>query len=351
MRDGMGRRALMRDTIRLTAAAAAAHVGLRFAPALSAAQRGAAPADAAASGTTLVLLGTQGGPNVNLARSQAANAVLVQGRPYLIDCGYGALRALVQAGIPYNDITSVFLTHLHDDHTTDVAALLSHKWTGGRAQATTVHGPAGTRTFIEAAVAYLGANAEIRIVDEGREQRPGDLFRGVELSVASGPAQVFRDDRVTVRAVENTHYPERARNRMPYRSLAYRFDTASRSIVFSGDTAYSKGLVALAQNADLFVCEAMDVALHAQLSRAAEAEEAKTGNQNSVARHIVETHSTTEDVGRMASDANVKTVVLTHLLPGSNPLRGGDLPDTTYIDAVRRFFTGQVIVGRDQMRL
>jgi ribonuclease BN (tRNA processing enzyme) len=138
---------------------------------------------------------------------------------------------------------------------------------------------------------------------------------------------------------------------MTYRSLAYRFDTPARSIVFSGDTAYSKGLVALAQGADLFVCEAMDVALHAQLERAAQAEEAKTKNPNSISRHIVETHSTTEDVGRMAAEARVGTVVLTHLLPGSNPARGGELPDTTYIEAVRKHFPGQVIVGRDQMRL
>jgi hypothetical protein len=69
-----------------------------------------------------------------------------------------------------------------------VAALLSHKWTGVRAQATTVHGPAGTRTFIDAAVAYLGANAEIRIVDEGREQRPGDV-RAVENTSARAGAQ------------------------------------------------------------------------------------------------------------------------------------------------------------------
>jgi len=50
-------------------------------------------------GTTLLLLGTQGGPGINLARGEAANAVIVDGQPYVVDCGYGALRGLVQAGI------------------------------------------------------------------------------------------------------------------------------------------------------------------------------------------------------------------------------------------------------------
>src|SRR5436305_14734831 len=78
-------------------------------------------ASAATPGSTLILLGTQGGPNVNLSRGETASVLLVNGRPYLIDCGYGTLRALVQAGIPFDDVKNVFLTHLHNDHTSDVA--------------------------------------------------------------------------------------------------------------------------------------------------------------------------------------------------------------------------------------
>jgi ribonuclease BN (tRNA processing enzyme) len=134
-------------------------------------------------------------------------------------------------------------------------------------------------------------------------------------------------------------------------SINLGFDMADRSIVFSGDTAYSPALVELARNADLFVCETIEMALYQRLLQQAEQEEAKTGNINSIPRHIVETHSTTEDVGRMAAAARVTTVVLSHLLPGSNPARGGELDDAAYIDGVRKHFDGEVIVGRDQMRL
>jgi ribonuclease BN (tRNA processing enzyme) len=53
----------------------------------------------------------------------------------------------------------------------------------------------------------------------------------------------------------------------------------------------------------------------------------------------------------MAAEAQVKTVVLTHLLPGSNRPGPGEFPDTAYIDGVRQHFSGQVIVGRDLMVL
>jgi ribonuclease BN (tRNA processing enzyme) len=299
---------------------------------------------------TLLLLGTQGGPGINLARGEAGNAVIVDGQPYVVDCGYGTLRALVQAGIRPAEAANIWLTHLHNDHTTDVAAILSHQMTGGRPPSTTVFGPFGTADLVKGAIAFFKGDVEIRIVDEGRTVRPDALFKGRDLEASATPIEVYRDERVTVKAVENTHFPERAKARMPYRSFAYRFDTATRSIVFSGDTAPSAGLVELARNADLFVCEAMDVAQHARLAEQAR-QSIAAGNENSVARHVAETHSTTEDVGKMAAAARVKTVVLSHLLPGSNPAQGSELPETAYIEAVRRHFDGQVIVGRDGMRL
>jgi ribonuclease BN (tRNA processing enzyme) len=340
----MNRREVLRYGAQLAAVAAVA----RTCP--LGAQAPAAPAGAPArvvpKGTTLLLLGTQGGPGINLARGEAGNAVIVDGQPYVVDCGYGTLRALVQAGIRPAEVASIWLTHLHNDHTTDVAAILSHQMTGGRPPSTTVFGPFGTADLVKGAIAFFKGDVEIRIVDEGRSVRPDSLFKGRDLEASATPIEVYRDERVTVKAVENTHYPERAKARMPYRSLAYRFDTATRSIVFSGDTAPSAGLVELARNADLFVCEAMDVAQHARLAEQAR-QAIAAGNENSVARHVAETHSTTEDVGKMAAEAKVKTVVLSHLLPGGN----NDLPETAYIDAVRKYFDGQVIVGRDGLRL
>jgi ribonuclease BN (tRNA processing enzyme) len=302
---------------------------------------------AQSTGSTLILLGTQGGPGVTLSRNETASALMVGGQLYLVDCGYGTLRALVQAGLDYNNLANVFLTHLHNDHTSDVAALLSHKWTSGRAQAATVHGPFGTAALVESAIAFFKADTEIRVVDEGRTVRPESLFHGHDLNV-SGATEIYRDERVTVKAAENTHFPERAKKKMPYRSLAYRFDMADRSVVFSGDTAYSKGLVELAQNADVFVCEVLDMALYQQLERAVKAAGTST---ESIARHVMETHSTPEDVGRMAVEAKVKTVVLNHLVGGPNSQSSLESFESGLIAPVRKFFSGKVIVGRDQMRL
>lgn len=349
-----GRRTLLRGLLTMGAAAVSTTVGRPLDVALLA-QAGTgvagtvAPADQQ-KGTRLVLLGTQGGPNVNLRRAQGSNAIVVDGRTYLVDCGYGAVRSLVAAGLGYAQVGTVFLTHLHDDHTADLPALVSLQWTGSRTQPTDIYGPYGTKTMVDAALAFAKANTEIRTVDEGRAIKPEELFHGHDLEATSTPAQAFKDDRLTVRSIENTHFPDRSKAKMQYRSIGYRFDTATRSVVITGDTAYSKNLVDLANGADLFVCEMMDEATYQATAARANAA-AAAGNPNNIFRHVADTHSRPSDVGRMASEAKVKTVVLTHLLPGSNRAQVAEFPDSTYIDAVRRTFSGEVIVGRDQMVL
>lgn len=342
------RRDLLRTGLNLAALSAAAPL----ANVLTLAQGGGAVAAPAppVKGTQLVLLGTQGGPNINLRRGQAANAVVVDGRPYLVDCGYGTLRSLVAAGIGFAQLGTAFITHLHDDHTADIAALLSFQWTGSKTQPTDIYGPYGTAAMVDAAVAFTKGNTDIRTTDEGRTTRPEQLFHGHDVDANAAPVQVFKDDRVTVTAVENTHFPDRAKAAMRYRSLAYRVQTETRSIVISGDTAYSKNLVALAKGADFFVCEIIDQPQYEANLTAAQREKAQ-GRENSVAQHVVETHVNNADVGRMATEAGVKTVVLTHLVPGSNRNTTAEYPDSSYIEGVRKVFSGQVIVGRDLMVL
>jgi len=135
---------------------------------------------------------------------------------------------------------------------------------------------------------------------------------------------------------------------MPYRSLALRMQTRDRSIVFCGDTAYSPNVVKLARGADLFVCEVMDVSVLERMRQLAQ-QAAAQGNENTIYRHVAETHSSPQDVGRMASEAGVKTVVLNHQVPG--PVGALAYPVTAFIQGVRKGFGGEVIVGQDLMVL
>ena len=299
-------------------------------------------------GTHLLMLGTRGGPGVDLHRAMTASVVLVDDTPYLVDCGYGTIRDLFACGLGYARIDSVFFSHLHNNHTLDLPALLSLQWTSNKKDPTTCYGPYGTAAMVEGAKAFFAADVGIRDVDEGRTIDPDKQFHGRDLEATPKPDQAYKDDRVTVTSIENAHFPERSRSRMKYRSLAYRFETRERSIVFSGDTAYSDNLVKLAHGADIYVSEIMDQAMYETMKKRAE-EEAAKGNPNNIWRHVAETHSTPTDVGRTAHKARVKTLVLNHLLPGTVTEGKLNFPVSTFIDAVRKEFKGEIIVADDLM--
>lgn len=297
--------------------------------------------------TKLVLLGTQGGPNALPERGETASALIVDGRTYLVDCGYGTMGKLVRAGINYRNVPNIFLTHLHDDHVSDLAALLSHQWTGGRTMPTNVYGPHGTEDLVDAALAFQKANTEIRLVDEARSILPKDIFFGHDVPATAKPRAVFEDERANVTSVENTHYPESSKAETSQRSLAMRFDAADRTVTFSGDTNYSENVVALAKGSDVLVCEAMYVKAMRETFDRMVADGAYADNPEGVWRHIVGTHSSTETAGRMAAEAGVKMLVLNHLVPGALQ----DVPDDVYLEGVRKHFKGKAVVGRDLMEL
>ena len=302
---------------------------------------------AQSNGTRLILLGTQGGPNFNLQRGETASLLRVGDRPYLVDCGYGTLAALHEAGINFLAIPDIFLTHLHDDHVADVAALLSHQWTQGRVARTRVHGPLGTDALVAGALQYTAANADIRFIDEGRSIRADTLFQADVVPATDSVNPFFEDDRLRVSSIENSHFPDWAKAQMPYRSLSYRFDTADLGVVFSGDTTYSDNLVTLASGADMLVTEVIEPVILRQWFDEVVASGNYQDNPENIWTHIAETHLTTEDAGRIAAAAGVQTLVLHHLLPGA--LR--DVDDSLYLEGIRRHYAGRVIVGRDGLEI
>ncbi len=339
----LGLTALTLGPLALATVARAQDAGSGIATAVVPAQRGPRP------GTWLVLLGTRAGPGIDITHGQTGSAVMVDGRPYLVDCGYGTLRQLVASNVGYLQVSTVFFTHLHDDHTGDVPALLSFQWTNGKTTATDCYGPYGTSRLIAASVAVIHSNVEIRTADEGRTVDADAQFHGHDVAASDTPIRVFKDDRLTVTAVENTHYPARTKAKTMHRSLALRLDTKDRSIVFAGDTAYSANVPKLARDADVFVCEVADAAALAQMEERSKAE-AAAGHPDNIFRHVAETHSSPADVARMATEANVKMVVLNHQLAGS---RVGNLayPVSDFIRGVRQGYSGEVIVGQDLMVL
>ena len=284
---------------------------------------------AAKSGTRLIVLGTGGGPRPNTQRNQTSLVLIVKGTPYVIDCGGGVSRQMVFAGIPLTSLRYVFLTHHHSDHNLEYGNLVYNAWVSGFKGRIDTYGPPPiekmTRLFFE----LNDFDISIRIPDEGRPLL-APMVQAHEFSQSGG---VMEDENVKVTAAIVHHPPVEL-------SFAYRFDTPGRSIVFSGDTTPDDNLIELAQGADVLIHEV----IHRQsLMRLM----ARVPNADRLVEHIVASHTPVEEVGEVAKKANVKTLVLTHMVPSDDPL----LTDEMWSDPVEAHFNGKIIVARDLLEI
>jgi ribonuclease BN (tRNA processing enzyme) len=279
--------------------------------------------------TRLILLGTGGGPRPRKASSGSAHVIVVNGLAYVVDCGDGVARQLAFADVPLATLRHVFLTHHHSDHNADYGNLIWLAWTAGLRTRVDTWGPPPlaemTRLFFE----MNKSDIDVRIANEGRVP----LVPLVHVHEVRGGGPVMNDEHVKVTAALVDHPPV-----IP--AFAYRFDTADRSIVISGDTAPSDNLATLADGADVLVHSVMYPPAIDRLV-------ARVPNAAALKASILAHQTSAEDAGRIAQAAGVKTLVLSHFVPPDD----SEVTDQTWIAAARIHFRGTVVVGKDLLEV
>lgn len=308
----------------------------------------------------LITLGVQAGPPPVPNRTGISTALKIGGDVYQIDCGLGSLNAFTNAGFRFDDLKSMFITHLHTDHMVDYFSFfLSGGYTASKGKTpVTVYGPgpagglppsrvgnsdpatidagdaapglAATTAALQQAFAYTN---NIFIRDMGTDDIQ-DLAQVIEIAVPPGsdylnrapatePFPVMSDDNITVTATLVSHYDV-------YPAFGFRFDLKKSgvSVTFSGDTTKSDNLITLAKDTDILVHEAQfsldDAYYHNRFPP----------------NYLVNSHTSAEQVGEVAAAANAKHVVLSHYSPT-------DLPDSQWLDAIGKHYSGKVTVARD----
>src|SRR5688500_18980992 len=110
--------------------------------------------------TRLILLGTRGGPRVDDGRRNSSVLLLINGVPYVVDCGYGTTRQLLAAGIPLNSVRYIFITHHHSDHNLDYGPLFYNGWVSGAPSRVDSYGPPGLVKMTAAFFDYMKIDIE-----------------------------------------------------------------------------------------------------------------------------------------------------------------------------------------------
>ena len=289
-----------------------------------------------ARGTKLVMLGTGAGPNPTVpgrTRLMTSHVMVSNAAAYLLDCGLGVTNQFARTGIPFTAVRSIFITHHHPDHNIEYGPFLLLGWVQGLPSAVRAFGPPPFKQMTADLLRAYKATIDFWVED--LKVKP--LVAPDVTEVAAGGA-VTQDENVKITAVVVQHPPVRP-------ALAYRFDFQDRSIVFSGDTAPIAAVTQLASGADVLVHEAMYVpALEAYIrGRIAQGSPIRFDDYMA---HMKIDHTAVEDVGRIAQDAGVHTLVLSHLTPGID-----GIPDETWREMAAKRFKGRIVVARDLMVL
>ncbi len=231
-------------------------------------------------------------------RSPAGVLVQIGATPLLFDLGPGTIPRLDAAGVSYRDLEYVFLTHLHPDHTLDLAMLLQAlNYTPGFTRARPLHliGCPDTKALYEGLLRVYSSVAP----------------RGFELTIREISAERIAFGAWTIETAPSGHTAT---------SIAYRIEAEDKAMVYTGDAKENPALVEIARDADAFVCECA-------FPRG----------------YPTDDHMTADAVGRVARAARVKRVILNHLYP---PALQVDI-----IAQVRAEYTGEIIVAEDGTRV
>ena len=270
----------------------------------------------------VTLLGT-GAPPPSLERFGPSTLVEVGSDKFIFDAGRGAMQRLHQLGIPFSEITGMFLTHHHSDHVVGFPDLWLTGWIGRpwgkRRTPLPVWGPQGTEQMMEHLPKAFHVDIRVR-----SKSYPADGVKLVAHEIKEGI--VFDRDGIKVSAFEVDHGGED----LP--AFGYRIDYLNHSAVLSGDTTFNENLIRHSQGADLLVHEVTAAAG----SAAENAQQLKRIGAN---------HTTPEQAGEVFARAKPKLAVYNHLL-----LFGGATPDDL-IPATRRKYTGPLMVGVDLLQI
>ena len=246
----------------------------------------------------ITMIGT-GAPRLSPERYGSSLAIEANGDLVLMDCGPATTYKMLQHGLSPTDVSALLITHHHYDHTADVANMLLAHWEPSFKdyEPPRVIGPQPTARFVDLLVGPEGA---FRPDIDARRFSPQSQFL-FERRGGTLPRPELVTNVTEIEARPSAPLPEgwemwtgHAQHVQPYLdSIAYRVEVAGKSIVFTGDTEYCPEIIELADGADLLITMCCDV-------EPIGAKPAQMG---------------TEGAGRIAAEANVKKVILTHSGP------------------------------------
>lgn len=267
----------------------------------------------------VVMLGT-GTPNAEADRASSGVAVVVDQQPYLVDCGHGVVQRVVQANqakkIEWDttQLTRLFVTHLHADHTVGLPDLMFTPWIHNRAEKVQAYGPAELKSMVEHLVLSFSEN-----IREHSEAHPSTEL-GYQLDVHPITiGKFYEDDRLEVHALKANHGDLTA--------YSFKFIIGDKMVVISGDTKPVPEFTDWARGCDILIHEVYSSRQFVTRPDAWQAYHSRV-------------HTSTDELATLVDDIQPNLLVLYH------QLFWGQTPDAL-LSEISSQYAGQVVSAND----
>mgnify|MGYP000353449540 FL=1 len=273
------------------------------------------------SDTKLVLLGT-GSPFADPTKSGPSLAIVVNNTSYIVDCGPGVVRRAAEAsklGFPSleaSQLKTLFITHLHSDHTIGLADIILTPAVLDRNAPIRIYGPAGSKKMTDDLMSAYKEDIGIRI--NGLEKGDAIAYQVYTNEIKEG--QIYKDSNLTVTAFNVQHGQWD-------NAFGFVFQTKDKKIVISGDCTYSENLIKYAKDCDILVHEVYsDAGLKKRTQRWQD--------------YHSTFHTSTYQLADIANQVKPKLLILNHQLTFGTSLQ-------SLLDELRLKYAGPVVNGAD----
>lgn len=288
----------------------------------------------------LVFCGTAS-PMGNARRAQQCMGVLAGDKFFIIDSGARSTAVAVNMALPVERLDGVLLTHFHSDHISSLGELHLASWARGRVGQLPLYGGPGVEWVATGFNMAYGLDYGYRTAHHGEAAMPSahSGFVAQPFKVPTkGSTVIFDEGGLKISAFSVPHPPIEP-------AVGFRFDYRGRSLVISGDTAYSDNLVAEAKNTEVLVHEVLQRDLVSMTSETL----AEMGQEN-LGKIIYDTHdyhTSPVEAAKVANRANAKMLVFTHMAP--SPASG--LVERIFMRGVREIRKSGTIMADDGMHI
>ena len=271
--------------------------------------------------TKLVLLGT-GTPFADPNKSGPSLAIVVNNTSYIVDCGPGVVRRAAEAsklGFPSleaSHLKTLFITHLHSDHTVGLADIILTPAVLDRNAPISIYGPVGSKKMTDDLMSAYKEDIAIRI--NGLEKGDAIAYQVYTNEIKEG--QIYKDSNLTVTAFNVQHGQWD-------NAFGFVFQTKDKKIVVSGDCTYSENLIKYAKDCDILVHEVYsDAGLKKRTQRWQD--------------YHSTFHTSTYQLADIANKVKPKLLILNHQLTFGTSLQ-------SLLDELKSKYAGPVVNGAD----